>query len=82
MEREGFGGRLAIATSRTNPAERYVVKVQKQKQSLNEYVAQKLISTLGCFSIPVAWFSDSYGDVYGALRFMDGLRPVSLENCQ
>ena len=81
MEREGFGGRITIATSSTSP-ERYVIKLQRRKQSLNEYVAQKLIAALGFYSIPVAWYQDRHGDVYGALRFMDGLKPVGLQCCQ
>ena len=82
MEREGFGGRITVATQISNATEMYVIKLQRRKQSLNEYVAQKLIAALGFYSIPVAWYQDRHGDVYGALRFMDGLKPVGLQCCQ
>ena len=82
MKREGFGGRITIATSRANASERYVIKLQKRTQSLKEYIAQKLIAALGCYSIPCEWYKDSRGEVYGALQFMDGLKPVGLQHCQ
>lgn len=80
MAREGFGGRITVATSRANAAEKYVIKLQRRKQSLNEYVAQELIEALGYKAIPVAWYQDSRGDVYGALKFINGLKPVGLDN--
>ena len=82
---DGFGGEKVIVSSDDGP-DRYLVKIQKQNQSVTEYAAQSLLRAMG-YQTPDArliriddYDSDLPCNVFGGIEFLTNAAPFRLKD--